>query len=199
TAMRRRKEQASGASPCGRVGRDAGGFTLIETLVAATIVLTGLFTMASSIVRSKMTRLEAEQQITANAALRRTAATLHALGRTSAYQTYAPSHCGAPFPAKGSGPGAQFLANGLADASNPASAASVEIQFFTNETANVPQLGLPRDLDGDGVVDNADTSALGADGLLVATTLPYLLSITYRGPGGGATTSTCRGVLTRVR
>ena len=182
-----------------RASRSAGGFSLIETLAAATIILTGLLTLTTSIVRSKSSRVEAEQQMEATSTLQQAAATLQALGVTSGYQAYAPNVSGAPYPATGSGPGAAFLASRLAAAASPSKRASVVVQFFTNETVKRSDLGLPRDLDGDGVATDVNTAKLGADGQLVATVLPYLLSITYRGPGGGATTATCQGVVTRVR
>jgi type II secretory pathway pseudopilin PulG len=182
-----------------RRGSATRGFTLIETLFATTMVLTGLLIIATSLTRSKLTRVEAEQDMSATATLSEAAGALRARGITSSWQSYFPSIGGAPFPAAGSGPGPHFLAPGLNDAVDPKKPAEVAIRFFTDETADLPEFGLPRDLDGDGAASNANTAQLGSGGQLMATILPYALSITFRGPGGGTRTVTWQGVLTNVR
>jgi type II secretory pathway pseudopilin PulG len=175
------------------------GFTLIEALFAASMVLIGLLVIATSLTRSKLTRIEAEQDMSATATLSQAAGTLRARGITGSWQSFFPNGAGAPFPAAGSGPGPHFTAAGLADAADPKKSAEVSIQFFTDETADLPEFGLPRDLDGDGAATNVNTSQLGASGQVMATILPYALSLTFRGPGGGSRTVVWQGVLTNVR
>jgi type II secretory pathway pseudopilin PulG len=192
-------EDSGTPSPSSRRARGCSGFSLIETIIAAAMILSALLVVASSIVRSKVARVESEQQMAANAALDEAVATLETLGITSAYQNFAPNSSGAAFPAKGSGPGPAIVADGLKDAATPDNPAQVAIQFFTDETSKLPEYGLPRDLDGDGAVDNKNVATLGPDGELEARILPYLLKVTFRGPGGGAITATRRGVLTHVR
>jgi len=183
----------------GRTRRRRDGFTFVETLIAASVVLGGLLVISSGMVRAKMARLDAEQQVVAAATLDQAAANLRANSLASALTNYAPNGAGQPFPAKGSGPGPAIFAPGLSDAADPTKQAQVTVRLFTDETAVEPEVGLPRDLDGSGTVDDTDTTRLGADGQPLARVLPFSLTITFRGPGGGSSTATRRGVLTRVR
>jgi type II secretory pathway pseudopilin PulG len=179
--------------------RRRAGFTLIEALITASMVLSGVLVITSTALRSRIGRVAAEQQASALAALEETAARLRALDCNGAWVTYAPAPTGAPFPAAGSGPGLPIAAPGLCDAADPTKPALVVIRFFTDETAFVPSLGLPRDLDGDGATLTTDTTQLGADGQIVARLLPYSLSITFRGPQGGTVTKSLQGAVTHVR
>jgi Tfp pilus assembly protein PilV len=175
------------------------GFTFVETLIAASTILAGLLVIASGAVRAKCARVAAEQQIAAATTLERAAAQLRAGSIGNALTLYAPSPNGLPYPAHGSGPGAAFVAAGLADAADPAQPAQVSVRFFTDETEANDAVGLPRDLDGDGMVSDTDTARLGGDGQPVARIVPFELTLTYRGPGGGSVTAMRRGVLTHVR
>ena len=172
------------------------GLTLVEILIAAAVIAVALLVASSSSVRAELSRKEARERSQATAALGAADATLQSLGLTAAFQGYAPSPGGQPFPAAGSGPGAPFLATGLADAADPSQQAQVTVRFFTDETEVVPEFGMPRDLDADGAATNDDTSVLGAGGELLATILPYTLTLTWRGGDGGTQTTTWHGVLT---
>jgi len=175
------------------------GLSLIEALFAVSVVLTGLLVIESSVTRSKMSRMEAEQRSSASATLQRAAAALHALGITQAWQEYSPSTLGLPYPAPGSGSGPPFVDPTLCDAADPSVAASVVVRFFTDETKIDGRFGLPRDLDGDGAISNQDTAQIGGDGMLRAKILPYELLLSFRGPAGGVRTAIWDGLLTHVR
>lgn len=163
------------------------------------MAVTGLLVISKSIHKNDATRVAVQQEMAATATLANAAGALRAHGLTASFQSYRPNGSGLPFPAAGSGPGPHFVAPGLRDASDPDQAAEVSIRFFTDETADLPELGLPRDLDGDGVASNVDTGRVDDHGRIMATTLPYALTLSFRGAGGEARTVTWNGVLSNVR
>lgn len=175
------------------------GHTLVEGLFAATMAVAGVFVISSSLERTDVARVAVQQEMTATATLSKAAGALRAHGITASFRSYSPSPAGNPFPAAGSGPGPHIVAPGLVDAADPNRPAEVSIRFFTDETADLPELGLPRDLDGDGFVSNADISRSGGNGRLMATTLPYALTLRFRGAGGEARSVTWNGILSDVR
>lgn len=175
------------------------GQSLIEGIFAASMAFTGLFVISTSLNRSDLPRMSVQQEMAATATLSNAAGALRAHGITASFQSYRPNAAGLPFPAAGSGPGPHFVAPGLRDAGDPDHPAEVSIRFFTDETADLPELGLPRDLDGDGTATNVDTGRVDGRGRLMATTLPYALTLHFRGAGGEARTITWNGVLSSVR
>jgi type II secretory pathway pseudopilin PulG len=179
--------------------RQESGFTLVESLISATLMVSGVLLITAALVRSKVSRVETQQQAAAISALEEMSARLRTMSCTSAYSTYAPTPQGAPFPAAGSGPGSAIAGDGLCDPAAPAQPALVRVRFHTDETEAAPTVGLPRDLDGDGAVSDVNTAAAGAGGEILARILPYTLSITYRGPQGGSVTRTLDGMITYVR
>src|SRR5262249_36902211 len=148
------------------------GYSLVEGLFAASMAFTGLFVISRSLNHSDSARVAVQQEMTATATLSKAAGALRAHGITASFRSYSPNGSGLPFPAAGSGPGPHIVAPGLCDPADPAHPAEVTVRFFTDETADLPELGLPRDLDGDGAVSNVDTARVGDDGRLMATTLP---------------------------
>jgi type II secretory pathway pseudopilin PulG len=182
-----------------RTRRRCGGFTFVETLIAASMIIAGLFAISTALVRSKFARVEARDDLAAVATLEDATGQLRGLGITAAYLAYAPNGQGQPYPAPGSGPGLPFVAGTLSDPVDPTLRSSVVVQFFTDETANLPEVGLPRDLDGDGLIATTNVAVVAGNGELLARVLPYQLSIAFRTAAGGSSSVTCRGVLTRVR
>lgn len=175
------------------------GTTLIEGLFAASMAVTGLLVLSSSLGRTDVGRLAVQQEMTATATLSKAAGTLRAHGITASFKSYSPNRAGLPFPSDGSGPGPHIVAPGLVDVTDPTRPAEVSIRFFTDETADRPELGLPRDLDGDGLASNADISRAGQNGRLMATTLPYALTLRFRGARGEPRSVVWNGVLSDVR
>lgn len=178
---------------------DTSGHFLLEGLFAASMAVTGLFVISKSIDRNDVARVSVQQEMAATATLANAAGALRAHGITASFQSYRPNGAGLPFPAAGSGPGPHFIAPGLRDASDPDHPAEVSIRFFTDETAELPELGFPRDLDGDGAATNVDAGRVDDRGRLMATTLPYALTLRFRGAGGEARTVTWNGILSDVR
>ncbi len=179
--------------------RSTLGLSMVELMLALTLLAIGMLTVTSSITRARSARIEADAESTAIHALEQAGAALRSLGVTAAWQRYAPNNLGEPFPAAGCGPGAPIVAAGLADGDDPSLPASVTVRFFTDETANVNAFGMPRDLDGDGAISNVNTAALGGDGQLLASVLPYQLSLRFRRATGGVHEITWHGMLTRAR
>lgn len=175
------------------------GLSMVELMVALSLLVVGMLTVTSSVTRARAARQEADQESAAIQALEQAGAALRSLGVTAAWQTYMPNSQGEPFPAAGSGPGAAIAAAGLANGDDPSLPAQVTIRFFTNETASVDTFGLPRDLDGDALATNVNTGTIGGDGQLVATILPYELALRFRRATGGVHEITWHGVLTRAR
>jgi type II secretory pathway pseudopilin PulG len=160
---------------------------LIETVAAASLLVFALLAAAASITRAKLARVTADQETAALSALEQASDTLRARGVTLSWQQF------------GGGGTMVCAAPGLADGDDPKLPARVIVDFLTDETATVPEFGLPGDLDGDGVAATANTAQLGADGQLLATVLPYVLTLRMRGPDGGARTLLWNGILSRAR
>ena len=172
------------------------GFTLVEVAVATALALMTLMFATSSLLSSQHSREASEDELDAAATLERAAATLRSLGVTAAFQAYAPNGIGDPYPAPGSGGGAPLLTLGLSDDLDPSLPAQVVVRFFTNETVFDPAFGLPRDLDRDGLATNTNTAQLGGNGQLLATILPFTLTLNYRGTDGGNRSLVWQGFLT---
>jgi len=170
-----------------RRSRGRRGFTLIEVVAASSLLVFGLLASAASITRVKMARASADQEAAALSALEQASDMLRARGVTLSWQQF------------GGGGATVCAAPGLADGANAAQPARVTVDFFTDETATVAAFGLPNDLDGDGVAATGNTAQLGADGQLLATVLPYVLTLSMRTPNGGSRTLTWNGILSRAR
>ncbi len=172
----------------GRRHQDQEGLTLIEVVLSAAVVLVAALIASSAAVRAELARKEARDRSNAFAAIEQAESTLQSLGPTAAYQGYGPTGMRPP-----------LVAAGLSDSANPAQAAQVAVTFFTDETAVASEFGMPRDLDGDGLVTNVDTGTTGASGQLTATILPYSLTLSFRGANGGIQTTQTFGVLTAAQ
>ncbi len=149
-------------------------FAILATALA--VLLQGLLTLTHA-------RQSAAERHRVATALSRAFETLEAMGPTGSYESYKPDAAGEP-----------FLVPSIQDqAGHPV---AVGIQFFVDETANSPELGLPRDLDGDGAISNADVGVLGADGKIAATMLPVKLTVSWRSFDGSSRSLEWTGVIT---
>lgn len=151
------------------------------------VLAVALFVLLQSTVSLAHARQVSAEKHRAATALSRAVETLQSLGPDDALAAYGPTGLGAP-----------FLASGLSPVAPGAEAPSVAIEFFTDETAVEPSLGLPRDLDGDGTIDNLDVSVIGPNGQALATILPTRLSVTWRSKDGATRTSVWTAVITRT-
>ncbi len=177
--------------------RRQAGILLVDVVISLTVLLTGLGMFVSSLVALKTSRQSATEVHQAHLALKTVVETLQTMGPTDALQQYRPALNGDPFPAPGSGPGPRFDIPELVNQDNPDAQASVEILFFTNENEVRPELNLPRDLDGDGLLGNADVGRLGPDGQVLARVLPVQVQIRWRGARGNNRVEIWHAVLTR--
>lgn len=176
------RHQLAGRQSCAR----QGGFTLVEVSVSMVMLSAALGLMVSSVLSLTHARRMAVERQAVATTMTRALETLQALGPTDAYLTYE----GIP---ADSGPGAPFVVPGL---QGPNGAVVIDIAFLTDELANEPSLGLPRDLDGDGAASNGDVGKLDANGKLIATILPARLSATWRSLTGDLRTITWATVIT---
>lgn len=156
-----------------------GGFTLIELAIATSILLIGLVSAIQATSQMHALRLSNRERVLAQNALRSQAERMHARAHALAIDpgTWARGVLDAFGP--GGTPGNTFPVEGLT--SLDGSGVVGTIQVLTSETLTDvglrAELGLPRDLNGDGDSADADVSD-------DARLLPVLLTIRWRGEGG---------------
>jgi hypothetical protein len=111
--------------------------------------------------------------------------TLEALGPTEAWNRYGAAGAA----------GEAFVVEGVQSPVQGAGDAQLAIAFVTNETADDAELGLPRDLDGDGAIGTTDVTPLGGDGKILATILPVRVTASWKGGNGAVRTLTWTAVI----
>ena len=167
-----------------RSGRETkhgqGGFTLIEVGLAITILVIAVVAMSASTCRLHMLRRQNREITLAQNAVRSAVEQIQALSQRTAQNTpdtWAQDMIAALAP--GGAIGNTFDAREVDTQDGEASVGT--IQIISDETMTDAALGLdmgmPRDLDGDGVADNADVSA-------VARILPVIVRVRWRGNRG---------------
>lgn len=155
------------------------GFTLIEVLVTASVLLIGLMAMTSTSVVVNSLRRSASDQQRAQGALQAIVEDLHAIAREA--DSNSANWAGDILDVYGAGgnPGNQFDVDGLTPWAGNPNVATVTV--VTDETATDALLGaavgMPRDLDGDGLATNVDVT----DG---ASLLPAVVTLQWRGTSG---------------
>ncbi len=148
------------------------GFTIIEVIIAlgvfAIVFLALMSTLSTS---AKLDAITRERSLVANG-LRRAIETMRAYDFGDLYENFKP----------GGLYGDEFAIEGISTSPDDYVA---QIVFFVDETdtsTDAIQLGLPRDLDGDGSATNTDV-ATGGDYIL----LPVKLSASWEGMTGPST------------
>jgi hypothetical protein len=134
------------------------------------VVAIGLMVLNGSVIQLHQARQQAQEEAEVLDVLETAADTLRSLEPTVAFQD-------------ASSGAITFEAPSLHGAGGAAT--QVVIELFTDETANVPELGLPRDLDGDGKISNSTGENLNADGKMQARLVPVRLTLPYRSSDGG--------------
>jgi prepilin-type N-terminal cleavage/methylation domain-containing protein len=165
----------------GRKGRR--GFTLIELAISMSILLIGIVSVVSATSRMHSLRKHNRERAVAQNALRSVGEGIHSrsfrLSRQSP-NSWARDLIGLYGPAGTIG--ATFDVTGINLDLNQGAIGT--IQIVTDETATDAdlgyQIGMPRDLNGDGDADDVDVSG-------DARILPVLLQIQWRGQGGSNT------------
>jgi len=168
------------------VQRQRSGFTLLELLFVMSVMLIAFLSLAQSIVASMaLTRVNRESAL-AGDGIRQAIEVLQ--GRAVFDEVFEDFRPGSP-----SGPGSGFTVAGLEPTEGDPDGLVGQIVFPTLDTAggfelredlDLPELGMPRDLDGDGAIDSANHSG---DYRL----LPVLVRVSWRGVSGERTTETC--------
>jgi type II secretory pathway pseudopilin PulG len=164
-----------------RSARSSAGFTTLELLVTAAVMLVALLTFAQTIASSRtLTELNRETTLATEAA-RRMIETVQAQDFEDIFALYNSSKADDPGSA-GSAPGPDFAVGVLEPEAEDDDGLAGEILFPSsvpgqlNENAIDESLGMPRDLNGDTLVDALDHSG---DYLL----LPVVVRVQWKGAG----------------
>lgn len=172
--------------PCARArgSRARRGLTLVEILIAITLLLFGLLGFTHAILRAVSTNESTRESALAAEAARRVLETLQAADFDEVFALYNATPDDDP-DGDGTAPGADFAVAGLEPLQTDGDGMVGEIVFPANDAApaalredvvNQP-LAMPRDLDGDGLIDGADHSA-------DYRILPVVVRLTWRGTSG---------------
>jgi len=138
------------------------GFSLVEAMMAVVVLVVGLMAMLSSIaVTGRLSQMDHESSL-AMEAMEQTLARLRSTEYSELYTRYGP------------GGTQMFPVPGL---TSPGTALPGRIQLVTNETLSNAQLGLPRDLNGDGDAEDTDVS----DSYVL---MPVVVTVEWTGPTG---------------
>jgi prepilin-type N-terminal cleavage/methylation domain-containing protein len=157
------------------------GFSLIEVVIAISVLLFGLLGFSQAVLRSVKTNDATREEALASEAARRMLETLQSQEFADVFRLYNANPNDDPG-LPGSAPGANFAVAGLNALADDADGFVGEIIFPVNagapgvlreDVVSIP-LGMPRDIDGDEVLDAADHS----DDYRV---LPVVVRITWRG------------------
>lgn len=168
----------------GRARRRAG-FSLIEVLVAISVASIALTSLAATIASSRMATTTAHEVTLAKEAARLTLESMKSEPLAQVFARYNGTDEDDPG-GVGTGPGNGFAVDGLEPVEGDEDGLPGEIVFpegafagTLREDLKDPKLGLPRDLNRDGVVDAADHSG---DYRL----LPVLVRVVWQSKGGPA-------------
>lgn len=169
--------RAIGGSP--RRGNETG-MTILELMVAMGIFAMVLLLIMASVIVTEEVRRFAGEKDTAREAMENELARLQSLGFQGVIDEVAASGVGMNLP---------FTVLGLDRGMVPSGQVSVVLDETVADADLGIEFGMPRDLDGDGLVDNIDTSA-------TATLIPMVASVTWTGVAG---TQTLRTVIVMHR
>lgn len=159
--------------------RQRRGFTLIEIALAITVLVVALLAMSASTLRMHGLRRTNRERVLAQNAVRTIAEEVRSIARQAAGAQggWAPAVRLALTPGGSLGTG--FEVKELSPVEGQALVGSIELVL--DETATDAELGvdlgMPRDLDGDGLVSSAN---VGADALI----LPVVVRARWRGARG---------------
>jgi prepilin-type N-terminal cleavage/methylation domain-containing protein len=165
-----------------RVRRSKGGFTLVEMAVAMAILVVSLLSIGATTLRSHTLRIQNRERVIAHNALRSIAEQIHAQSYLEAKEPDAWSRELIAWFSPGGAVGATFDVAGLQPVDGAASVGTIE--FVTDEQATDAvlgvEIGMPRDLNGDGDVDDNDVGG-------TASLLPVVIRMRWVGINGDTT------------
>lgn len=157
-------------------------FTIVEIAIAATVLVIGVLGLAASVTTGDRVLLSGRATQDAFDAARSVSAALGALTPEVAFATFNQATADDPAGA-GTAPGSNFSVAGLQACADDADGIVGEVLFPTRNGSTLAEdvddvrLGMPRDLDGDGVVTNG---APAGSPLVV----PVLVRVRWRGQRG---------------
>ncbi len=161
------------------------GFTLVELAIVSVILLVAIGGLSGAVISSRQLARVNEETATADSAARRMLEELHGVGFVDIFYAYnddPDDDEGIP----GSAPGTGFEVRGLTPQANDPDGLCGRIIFPSQEVfgveqlredLDIPELGLPRDLNGDGDIDGEDH---GGDYVM----LPVTVRIEWTGVNG---------------
>ncbi len=160
-------------------GGKKAGFTLIEVMVTASVLLVGLLAMTStSVVVNSLRRSASDQQV-AQSAMQAIVEDLHAAARSADSDASDWASDIIAIYGPGGVPGNAFPVQGLDPWAGQTDV--VTVQLITDETSTDGGLGvaagMPRDLNGDG--NATSTNTVGT-----AALLPAIVRVQWRGAAG---------------
>ena len=159
--------------------RKQDGFTMIEAVVVMSILLMGLLAMTSTSVTVHALRESDRERRLANSALDSIIEDVKGIANAQVGTDPTWSQNFANAYAIGGTPGPLYPVNGLQPRDGEPSVVSVTIttdETLTDQELGV-NLGMPRDLDNDGLIDNADVTA-------TATIMPVIVRVRWNGSSG---------------
>jgi Tfp pilus assembly protein PilV len=163
----------------GSRARRSSGFTLIELAVAMSILMIGIVSVISATSQMHSLRKSNRERTIAQNALRSMAERIHAnsYGFSDEIETWAAELV--DMYAAGGSHGNTFVVESLNEPATGVPNGSIQIVLDETESdADLGlELGLPRDLNGDGDADDADVEG-------TARILPVLLTLRWRGENG---------------
>ena len=166
-----------------RKGELRGGFTLAETALAMTVLMIALMSLSAATLRMHSLRRQNRERTVAMNTARSVADSIHSF----AQETLEVNPTGwAKIVTDALQPGASIGTTFDIEELTPQVNAQVigNIQVITNEQTTDAALGvgigMPRDLDGDGAVNNIDVST-------TARLLPVVLTVSWQGVSGAQT------------
>jgi type II secretory pathway pseudopilin PulG len=169
-----------------RVGRRHAGFTIIELALAMAVLVVGVLGFSQSIMSARLSIQRTHELDRAAQATREMLERIEAEAFADAFRRFNADPSDDPGGA-GTAPGASFAVNGLSALPSDVDHMPGEVIFpirpgFSSqlrEDAVLPELGMPRDLNGDGVVD-------GNDHALDYRLLPVIVRVNWRSAAGPA-------------
>ncbi len=163
------------------------GFTLVETALATTVLMIALMSASVATLRMHSLRRQNREKVLAQNALRSVAEQIHSVSGSMQGAEDMQDWIDAVMDTFGPGGtvGTTFAVPELTAQGQDDDAEVGAITLFTNETATDAaigfEMGLPRDLNGDGLINDPDvTDGVGDPGRI----LPVLLTVRWRGVSG---------------
>lgn len=160
----------------------SAAFTIVEVAIACTILIIGVLGLSASVTTGDRLLLSGRTTRDAFDSARSMCAAMAALEPAVAFATYNSNDADDPSGA-GTAPGPNFTVAGLHVCADDKDGAVGEIVFPTldgstlREDVDDPRLGMPRDLDGDGVISNGPPAG-------TPIILPVLVRVRWRGANG---------------